>query len=153
MTKWADNNQVLSPQHKWFCPTEFEPRFEHQFVLDEDVAAAKMQSKSFAVTWLDVKTAFGSIETVSMLQIFNFFPQYIIKNIYEGGEFMLQGGVYTCPVTKSVRHSKGVHYQKPSSTWYWSHSWGVWWNHVKMDSDRPGPTTRGCKFWHMPTSA
>ena len=70
-----------------------------------------MQSKSFAVTWLDIRNAFGSIETVSMLQILTFFkaPKYIsgvIRNIYEGGEFLVQGGdgVHaSIPVTKGVR--------------------------------------------------
>ena len=94
---------------KGFRPTE--GVFEHQFVLDEVVIAAKMQSKSFAVTWLDIRNAFGSVETVSMLQILTFFkaPKYIsgvIRNIYEGGEFLLQGGdgVHaSIPVTKGVR--------------------------------------------------
>ena len=85
--------------------------FEHQFVLDEAVIAAKMQSKSFAVTWLDIRNAFGSIEAVSMLHLLNFFkaPKYIsgvIRNIYEGEEFLMQGcdGVHaSIPVTKGMR--------------------------------------------------
>ena len=109
VTKWADDNQVLSPQQKGFRPTE--GVFEHQFVLEEVITAAKMQSKSFAVTWLDIRNAFGSVETVSMLQILTFFkaPKYIsgvIRNIYEGRQFLVQGGdgvQASIPVTKGVR--------------------------------------------------
>nr|XP_054775069.1 uncharacterized protein LOC129283259 [Lytechinus pictus] len=59
LTKWACENQYLSPEQKSARPCE--GCFEHSFLLSAALKDCRRNQKTICIGWLDLRNAFGSI--------------------------------------------------------------------------------------------
>ena len=59
ISKWTNNNSLLSDYQKGFRPGE--GCYEHTFILQSIVKDARNNGKRLSIEWLDLKNAFGSV--------------------------------------------------------------------------------------------
>lgn len=87
LTKWACQNNMLSPEQKSARPCE--GCFEHTFLLSAAIKDVKRNQKSVSIAWLDLRNAFGSIPHSAVYTILASIgvPEEIIlllKDVYSG---------------------------------------------------------------------
>ncbi|KAF6212109.1 hypothetical protein GE061_012629 [Apolygus lucorum] len=69
LASWCTVHNIISPYQKGFMP--FDGVFEHNYILESRIRAARTQEGELCIAWLDLANAFGSVPHDALVETLN----------------------------------------------------------------------------------